>query len=75
MKTLFKVVTDQNKRLSLVVYKGVDNLLEALVSVLEAAFPNIRITSYPTHYFITGMSDTAMFSAIKTFIEEYYLKL
>ena len=75
MKTLFKVVIDQNKRLSLVVYKDVDDLLEGIVSVLEASFPNIRITSYPTHYFITGISNTAIFSAIKTFIEEYYLKL
>jgi len=75
MKTLFKVVIDKHKRLSLIVFKDIDNLLEELVSVLGAAFPNVRITSYPTYYFITGISNTAIFSAIKTFIEEYYIKL
>ncbi len=76
MNLTFKFVINEDKRVSLVIFKGkdVDLLLKDLISALEIAFPNPSISSRPNYYYITGISNTAMFSIAKSLLEELYLR-
>ncbi len=74
MNLTFKFVIDENKKVSLVIFKEkeADPLLRELISVLEFSFPNINISPRNNHFYITGVSNTAMFSIVKSLLEELY---
>ncbi len=76
MNLTFKFVIDENKKVSLVIFKekSVESLLRDLISVLEIAFPNASISSRGNYYHITGANNTAMFSIVKSLLEELYLR-
>ncbi|KKL90892.1 hypothetical protein LCGC14_1900160 [marine sediment metagenome] len=74
MNLTFKFVIDENKKVSLVIFKEkeADPLLRELISVLEFSFPNINISPRNNHFYITGVSNAAMFSIVKSLLEELY---
>ena len=71
-----KIIIDEDKRASVIIYKTPElaELLENLINVLENSFPNLRITSRNDHYHIAGIDRTGTFAAIKSFIEEVYIR-
>jgi len=71
-----KIIIEEDKRVSLVLYKSTEltELLANLIAVLENSFPNVRITSRDDHYHITGINNAGSFAAIKSFIEEVYIR-
>lgn len=71
-----KIIIEEDKRVSLVLYKSTEltELLANLIAVLENSFPNVRITSRDDHYHITGINSAGSFAAIKSFIEEVYIR-
>ena len=71
-----KIIIDDDKGVSLVLYKSPEltELLSNLITVLEYSFPNVRITSQDDHYHITGIVSAGTFAAIKSYIEEVYIR-
>ncbi len=71
-----KIIIDEDKKASFIIYKTPElaELLENLIVVLEISFPNLRITSRNDHYHFAGIDGTGTFAAIKSFIEEVYIR-
>ena len=72
----FKIIIDDDKKVSLVLYKSPEltALISNLITVLEYSFPSVRITSQGDHYHITGIVSAGMFAAIKSYIEIVYIQ-
>ena len=72
----FKIMIDEDRKASLVIYKAekLSKLLEQLIHTLQYAFPEVRVISKPDHYYIAGISNSASFAAIKSYIEEIYIR-
>ena len=72
----FKIIIDDDKKVSLVLYKSPEltALISNLITVLEYSFPSVRINSQEDHYHITGIVSAGMFAAIKSYIEIVYIQ-
>jgi len=75
MEVLFKIVIDEDRRVSLIIFKAIElfELLKNLINVLKYAYDNLVITSIDDHYQITGISREDTFNTIISFIEEVYI--
>ena len=76
MIVTFKLIIDDDKRTSLVLYKAqkLNKLLEEVVNVLDYSFPRVRITDNNSHIHITGLSNPAVFATSKTYLEEVFMR-
>lgn len=84
MEQLFKIITDDDGRVSLIIYKPVGyfinsrtlqsltELLENTVNVVDFAFDNARISERDRYYHFKGLNKSESFDTIISFIEEFY---
>ena len=76
MIVTFKLIIDEDKRTSLVLYKApeLNVLLEDIVHMLDFSFSKVRITDKSNHIHITGLSNPALCAASKTYLEEVFVR-